>query len=196
MPGEPLVEVPGLTLLPNAAMLLLEARLFRLTRDERYRLGARALFAAIQPLARTKAPGPALWAEPESAAPLGAPEARSPVTLATQSLLAVALLAAFEVTGDARYVGEVDRILDELESLRGPWCRSQLADACAPACAVGEACAGGVCLAERCATGLLHHAVEGRVAAPGGPGRLFCSGCSFAASFAVGLRREAAGEGF
>src|SRR5262249_47579734 len=36
--------------LPNALMLALEARLFRLTKKEDYRLEARALYAALQPL--------------------------------------------------------------------------------------------------------------------------------------------------
>jgi hypothetical protein len=189
---------PGLTLLPNVVMMLVETRLFRLTQDETYRLGARALFAAIQPLSLGVGAGSGAgrWAEPERGAELGA-TTRDVTSLAGQSALALALLSVFEVTGDARYVDEADRVVDAIEAARGPWCTSQLGPStCAPACGDGQACLSGACEADRCASGLLHHAVDGKTAAPGGQGRLFCSGCSFLAQWAVGARRELAGEGF
>ncbi len=188
-PGE-----PGLFLLPNVVMMLVEARLFRVTKDETHRITARALFAAIQPLVLSSQP--ARYAEPEAVAPLAA-TTRETTTLATQSALALALLSVFEVTGDTRYVDEVDRVLDALEAMRGPYCLSQLdATTCAPACEPGQTCLSAECTAERCTTGLLHHRVDGRLAAPGDARPVFCSGCSFAALYAVGMRRVLAGEGF
>lgn len=184
----------ALTLLPNVVMMLVETRLFRLTKDEGYRLAARALFAGIKALRLGGGTG-TRWSEPERAALLGA-TTRDVSTVAGQAALALALLSVFEVTGDPRYVEETDGVLDALAVTRGPWCRSQLGGTCTTACGEGDACTLGACTTERCATGLLHHVVAGALAAPGGSGPLYCSGCSFLAQLAVGTRRTLAGEPF
>jgi hypothetical protein len=182
---------PQLDLYANVAMMLLEARLFRLTHDETYRLQARALYAAIQPL--TISDAPARYESAYAAASLGA-KTRDVATLSSQNYLALGLLLLFEITGEARFVDEADRVLDGIEQMRGPWCLSQVhTEACAPACGAGAACVAGACEADRCTTGLLHHVVDGRLAQPGDP-TLFCSGCNLQTLYVLGYRRALAGE--
>ncbi len=157
----------SLTLLPNAIMMLLDARLFRATRDETYLLRARALFAAAQPLllpAPAAVTGGVRYAEPE-AAERGLGATRDVSTLAGQSALALALLAVFEVTGDGRYVDEADRILDAIAGMRD-----------------GER--------------LAHHVADGRLADDAGAEPASCAGCMFHALLATGVRRTLAGEPF
>jgi len=183
-----------LFLYPNVAMILLEARLFRLTRDEKHRLQARAIHAGIQPLKLTDRP--ARYASPYAAESLGA-KTRDVSTLSSQNYLALALAVLFEITGDARYIDEADRVLDAIEAMRGPWCISQVphAGACAVACPSGKACVGTTCADDRCATGLLHHVVDGRLAQPS-DGTYFCSGCNLQTSYVLGYRRALADQGF
>lgn len=185
---------PGLFLYPNVAMLLLEARLFRLTRSESYRLQSRALYAAIQPLKLSSAP--ARYASPYAAESLGA-KTREVATLSSQNYLALALTLLFEITGDLRFSDEADRVLDGIEAMRGPWCLSQVphAGTCAPACAAGKACLDKACTDDRCATGLLHHFIDGRLADPK-DGTYFCSGCNLQTLYVLGYRRMLAGEEF
>jgi hypothetical protein len=96
---------PGLFEMPNLAMLFLKARLFRLTRDEVFRLEARSLYGgALQSFARADGSGR--------------------MTLASRNSFALGLLLLFEITGDLRFVDEADRVVDEIAALRGPWCRS------------------------------------------------------------------------
>ena len=184
----------GLDLYPNVSMILLEARLFRLTKNETYRLQARALYSAIQPLKLSDVP--ARYASPYAAVSLGA-KTPAVATLSSQNYLALALTLLFEITGDVQFSDEADRVLDAIESMRGPWCLAQAVhdEKCAPACGAGQACVSASCSADRCTTGLLHHVVDGRLAAPG-DSVLFCSGCTLQALYVIGYRRALAGEPF
>ena len=183
---------PGLYDYPNLAMLLLKARLFRLTKREEFRLEARAVYVALQPLKLSDAP--ARYSSPYAKASIGI-DTRDLSTLSSQNYLTLGLLLLFEITGDQRFVDEADRMFDAIAAMRGPWCTSQVHDpsACAPACAPGHACTGGACSADRCTTGLLHHVVDGRLARPE-DGTLFCSGCNLQTLYVAGYRRMLAGE--
>jgi len=184
----------GLVDYPNLAMLLLKARLFRLTKDEVFRLEARAVYVALQPLKLSDAP--ARYSSPYAKASLGV-DTRDLSTLSSQNYLALGLLLLFEITGDQRFVDEADRMLDGIFALRGPWCTTHVHDpaACTPVCAEKQACVGGACEPERCTTGLLHHVIDGRLAAPG-EGTLFCSGCNLQTLYVAGYRRMLANEPF
>jgi hypothetical protein len=165
---------PKLDLYANVAMMLLEARLFRLTRDELYRVQARALYVAIQPLKLSDAP--ARYASLYAAESLKA-QTREVATLSSQNYLALALALMFEITGQSKFIEEADRVLDGIEAMRGPWCVKQVREA----------------PEDRCTTGLLHHVVDGRLALPG-DGTLFCSGCNLQTLYVLGYRRMLAGQ--
>ncbi|MBX3264804.1 MAG: hypothetical protein KF782_34350 [Labilithrix sp.] len=184
----------GLYDYPNLAMLLLKARLFRLTKREEFRLEARAVYVALQPLKLADAP--ARYASPYARASLGV-DTRDVSTLSSQNYLTLGLLLLFEITGDQRFVDEADRMLDGVAAMRGPWCASDVRDpaACAPACASGQACVAGGCSADRCTTGLLHHVIDGRLATAE-DGTLFCSGCNLQTLYVAGYRRALAGEAY
>lgn len=168
---------PKLDLYANVAMMLLEARLYRLTRDELHRVQARALYAAIQPLKISDAP--ARYASLYAAESLKA-QTRDVATLSSQNYLALALVLMFEITGEQRFVDEADRVLDGIEAMRGPWCVRDVLPATT---------------SDRCTTGLLHHIVDGRLALPG-DGTLFCSGCNLQTLYVLGYRRMLAGQGW
>jgi hypothetical protein len=183
----------GIDLYPNVAMMLLEGRLFRLTKDETYRLQARSLYGAIQPLKLSDVP--ARYESPYAAATLGA-KTRDVATLSSQNYLALALMVLFEITGDVKFSNEADRVLDAIETMRGPWCLAQVhTESCMPGCTTGQACVTTSCTADRCTTGLLHHEVDGRLANATDP-VLFCSGCNLQALYVIGYRRALAGEPF
>jgi hypothetical protein len=181
----------ALDLYPNVAMMILEARLFRLTKDETFRLQARALYAAIQPLKLSDVP--ARYASPYAAESL---KAQTPdvATLSSQNYLALGLMLLFEITGEQRFIDEADRVIDAIETMRGPWCLSEVhTEACAPVCVDKQACVASACTADRCATGLLHHVVDGRLAQPG-DATLFCSGCNLQTMYVIGYRRALANQ--
>ncbi|MBX3224738.1 MAG: hypothetical protein KF795_29750 [Labilithrix sp.] len=181
----------GLYDYPNLAMLLVKARLFRLTKREEFRLEARAVYVALQPLKLSDAP--ARYSSPYAKASLGV-DTRDVSTLSSQNYLTLGLLLLFEITGDQRFVDEADRMLDGIAAMRGPWCTSNVhAAACTPTCSAGEACVAGACAADRCTTGLLHHVIDGRLALPD-DGTLFCSGCNLQTLYVAGYRRALAGE--
>jgi hypothetical protein len=159
-----------LEIYPNVSMMMLKTRLFRITKDEAYRLEARALYAAIQPLKLSDAP--ARYASPYASTLVGA-KTNDVSTLSSQNYLALALMLLFEITGDQRFVDEADRVLDSIETMRGNYC-------------IGDA-------TQRCASGLLHHFVDGRLAEPG-DGTLFCSGCNLQTLYVLGYRRGLANE--
>ncbi|MBS2013147.1 MAG: hypothetical protein JST00_09685 [Deltaproteobacteria bacterium] len=185
---------PALELYPNVSMMMLEARLFRLTKNETYRLQARALYAAVQPLKLSSEP--ARYASPYATELVGA-KTRDVSTLSSQNYLALALSLLFEITGEARFAEEADRVLDAIEKLRGPWCIAQVTHAgtCKPACGAGKACLGTACTDDKCTTGLLHHFVDGRLAKPE-DGTYFCSGCNLQTLYVLGYRRSLADEPF
>ena len=107
----------GIFEVPNAAMVLLKARLFRLTKDEAYRLQARATFSALGTL-RTGEPARYRAADAD-------------LTLPGMNLVALAALLMFEITGEQRFVDEADSVVDGIGLLRGPYC-------------AGERCAEGL----------------------------------------------------
>lgn len=184
----------GIELYPNVSMMMLEARLFRLTKNETYRIQARTLYAAIQPLKLSDTP--ARYASPYAIELLGA-KTRDVSTLSSQNYLALALALMFEITGEQRFADEADRVLDGIETLRGPWCIAQVTHAgtCKPACGAGKACLGTACTDDKCTTGLLHHFIDGRLAKPE-DGTYFCSGCNLQTLYVLGYRRMLAGEPF
>lgn len=179
-----------LFLYPNVAMIALEARLYRLTKDELFRLTARSVYAAIQPLKLSDAP--ARYQSPYSAAEMGA-KTSDYATLSSQNYLALALLLLFEITGEGRYVAEADRVFDGIRAMRGTWCASHVHDAkaCAPACGAGQACeaasAPPSCAPDRCQEGILHHVIDGRLARPE-DASFFCSGCNLQTLWVLGYR--------
>lgn len=177
---------------PNLAMLILKARLFRLTKDEVFRLEARALYAALQPLKLQDVP--ARYASPYAKAQLGV-TTRDLSTLSSQNYLALGLMLLFEITGEQRFVDEADRVLDAIEAMRGPWCERDVNPpaSCAPACPNEQACLTTGCVADHCATGLLHHVIDGRLALPS-DGTVFCSGCNLQTLYVAGYRRMLAGR--
>ena len=180
-------------LYPNVSMILLEARLFRLTKNETFRLQARSLYGAIQALKLSDVP--ARYASPYAAVSLGA-KTREVATLSSQNYLALGLTLLFEITGEVRFSDEADRVLDAIEAMRGAWCLAEVhREKCAPACGAAEACVSTTCTGDRCTTGLLHHVVDGRLATPTDP-TLFCSGCNLQALYVIGYRRALAGEAF
>lgn len=183
---------PGIFDGSNVAMLVLKSRLFRLTKREEFRLEARALYAALQPLKLADAP--ARYSSPAARRSLGV-DTRDLSTLSSQNDLTLGLLLLFEITGDQRFVDEADRMLDGIFAMRGPWCTSHAHDprSCSAACAAGQACVEGGCSANRCTTGLLHHVVAGRLALPE-DGNVFCSGCNLQTLYVTGYRRTLAGE--
>jgi hypothetical protein len=183
---------PALIDSPNLAMLLLKARLYRLTRDEVFRLEARSVYVALQPLKLTDSP--ARYSSPYAQASLGI-ESRDLTTLSSQNYLTLGLLLLFEITGDQRFVDEADRLLDGIAAMRGPWCTSNVHDpaACSPTCSSGQACVSSACTADRCTTGLLDHVVNGRLASPQ-DGTLFCAGCNLQTLYVTGYRRMLARE--
>src|SRR5204862_2878464 len=95
-------------------------------------------------------------------------DTRNIATLSSQNYLVLALLSMFEITGEARFVDEADRVVDAIASTRGKWCASHVHDAteCTPVCTSDQACISKSCAADRCTTGLLHHVVDGRLAEP------------------------------
>lgn len=180
-------------LYPNVSMILLDARLFRLTKSETYRLQTRSIYGAIQALKLSDVP--ARYASPYAAASLGA-KTREVATLSSQNYLALALMLMFEITGEVRFSDEADRVFDAIETMRGPWCLAQVHhETCAPACGAGQACVSTSCTGDRCTTGLLHHVVDGRLANAQDP-TLFCSGCNLQSLYVLGYRRALAGEAF
>ena len=183
----------AIDLYPNVSMIILQARLFRLTQNETYRLQARAVYGAIQPLKLSDVP--ARYASPYASESLKA-KTREVATLSSQNYLALALMLLFEITGDVKFSDEADRVLDAIETMRGPWCLAQVeTTSCAPICGGGQACVATACTADRCTTGLLHHVVDGRLANPTDP-TLFCSGCNLQSLYVIGYRRALAGEPF
>lgn len=187
----------GLYDYPNLAMLLLKSRLYRLTRDEVFRLEARSMYVALQPLKLTDVP--ARYSSPYAKESLGI-DSRDLTTLSSQNYLTLGLMLLFEITGEQRFIDEADRVLDAIAAMRGPWCASNVHDpaACTPpgavtTCTKDQACIDGACTADRCTTGILHHTVNGRLALPE-DGTLFCAGCNLQTLYVLGYRRSLAGE--
>lgn len=87
-PDSPAVDGPA-----NVAMLVLKTRLFRLTKDETYRLEARAIYAVL--------------------------ETYAPTTADQHAEFAFATSLLFEITGEDRYIARSDQTFDAIVDLRG-----------------------------------------------------------------------------
>lgn len=88
-PDSPLLSGPA-----NVAMAILKCRLFRLTKDETYRLEARAIFGALQSYV--------------------------PASLDDEAELAFSRSLLFEITGEDRFITGADEIFDAIAARRGP----------------------------------------------------------------------------
>ena len=105
------------------------------------------------------------------------------------SYLALALL--YQVTGKARYVEELDEVLDFLEEyLPGSWALSDVHhEACALPCGGNEVCVAQSCVADATHQGVLHHWMDGEVAVPQDP-EFFCSGCNLQLLYVLWYRQH------
>jgi hypothetical protein len=157
---------PRLFELPNLAMLLLKARLYRLTHRQDTLLEARSLYVTLERLKLSDSPA-------RFAAPFGSTRLvdKPPAlyTLSSQNMAALGLLLMFEVTGDRHFVDEADRTVDAIAAMRGQWC------------------AGG------CFSGLLHHGAGDRLARPE-DGIVFSSGSNLQTRYVLTYRRLLANE--
>lgn len=158
----------------NVAMIALESRLFQLTNDAQYKNRALALYKAIQPL---KLPDGRYYSA-YSAAAFGA-KSNDFSTLSSQSYAVLSLLLLYEITGDAKYVTEADRVVEAVKStMLGTWCHGQVHNqACTTTCTAPQICIAAECANDACGGGLLHHWIDGRIAQPSDP-TFFCSGCN------------------
>ncbi|MBX3229457.1 MAG: hypothetical protein KIT84_17435 [Labilithrix sp.] len=108
---------PGIRDTPNLAMLILKTRLFRLTKDEVFRLEARAIDGVLQ------------------STPLA--------LLSSRADRALGLTLMFEITGEQRFIDAADAAFDSAAELRGPWC-SPVTARCASGL-LHDATAGTLC---------------------------------------------------
>jgi hypothetical protein len=159
---------PRLFELPNLAMLLLKARLFRLTHDENALLEARSLYVTLERLKISDPP--VRFASPFGSTKL-VTKPHNLYTLASQNMATLALLLLFEDTGDERFVDEADRTLDATFAMHGSWCATDA----------------------RCFSGLLHHGSGDRLARPE-DGIVFSAGSNLQTRYVVGYRRSLANE--
>lgn len=177
----------GLIDYPNIAMIAFSARLYELSHDEKYKARALSVYDAIQPLKLSTSP--TRYYSPYSADAMGA-KTRDYSTLSSQSYLMLALMLLYEITGEARFVVEMDSIVDAVSTeMVGKWCLSDVhRDACAPACAE-SVCVASSCHADACGEAILHHWIDGRQARPSDP-TFFCSGCNLQALYVLWYRRD------
>lgn len=106
---------PSLSNTANVAMLILKARLFRLTKDETFCLEARAIYAALQ-VFRISA---GRYSSGDAREALKT-DARDVIVLDDEAELAFATALLFEITGEDRFITETDAIFDAVATLRGP----------------------------------------------------------------------------
>lgn len=98
-------DFPVLSGPANTAMMILKARLFRLTKDEVFRLEARSLFSTVQ--------------------------AYAPANADEQAESAFATTLLFEVTGEDRYLAQTDSSFDAIANRRGPGFTNEACPGCA-----------------------------------------------------------------
>jgi hypothetical protein len=172
---------------PNVAMIAMNARLFQVTNDVKYKDRARALYDAIQP---AKLPtSPVRYYSQYSAATMGA-KTRDYSTLSEHNYITLALLLLYQITNDRTFVDEADSIFDAMTTeLYGGWCLADVhKDPCSPACAAGGVCLGPSCAANACNKAVLHHWIDGRQARPTDPS-FMCSGCNLQLLYGMWFRR-------
>jgi hypothetical protein len=172
---------------PNVAMIAMNARLYQLTSDSKYKERARALYDAIQ---AAKLPtSPVRYYSEYSAEVMGA-KTRDYSTLSEHDYVTLALLLLYQVTNDRIFVDEADSIVDAMTSeLYGGWCLADVhKDPCSPACASGSVCLGASCAPNACQKAVLHHWIDGRQARPTDPS-FMCSGCNLQLLYVMWFRR-------
>ena len=175
------VERPGLFLYPNITMIIVNARLYQLTQKQQYRDRALAIYEGIQPLKVTEARGwigVGRYRSPYSQISMGA-QTDNYTTLSSSNYTMFALMLLHLITGEDRYLEEINPILDFIEDfLVGESCLKDFySDPCDPVCEGGQVCVTDSCLADVCHCGVLHHWMDGKIAVPEDP-EFFCDGCN------------------
>jgi hypothetical protein len=100
-------------------------------------------------------------------------------TLSSQNYTMLALVLLYQITGEKKYLDEIDPIVEFLRDvLSGEACSSDLTFyECDPACEGELTCLKGSCFEDACHCGVLHHWIDGRLALPTDH-EYFCSGCN------------------
>jgi hypothetical protein len=187
-------DVEKLHLYPNVTMIIYNARLYQLTGKPGYKGRAVETYLGMQPLKVTEADGlvgPGRYRSPYSAVDMGA-QTDDYSTLSAQNYLMFALMLLYQITGDDRYVDEINPVLDFIEeNLVGQACLLDISQdqLCDPACPAGQSCLKGHCYQDFCHPGVLHHWMDGRVAVPADL-EFFCSGCNLQLMYLMWYRQE------
>ena len=187
-------DVDKLHLYPNITMIIYNARLSQLTGDVSYKDRALAAYQGMQPLKVTEADGlvgPGRYRSPYSQIDMGA-QTDDYSTLSSQNYLMFALMLLYQITGEDKYLDEMNPVLDFLENhLVGQACLVDISqdDLCDPACTAGRACLKEECYDDYCHQGILHHWMDGRLAIPDDL-EFFCSGCNVQTLYLMWYRQE------
>ena len=187
-------DVDKLHLYPNVTMIIYNARLYQLTGKPGYKGRAVDTYLGMQPLKVTEADGlvaPGRYRSPYSAGVMGA-QIDDYTTLSSQNYLMFALMLLYQITGEDKYLDEINPVLDFLENnLVGQSCLVDISQdlLCDPACAAGQACLKEQCYDDSCHQGILHHWMDGRVAIPDDL-EFFCSGCNVQTLYLMWYRQE------
>jgi len=187
------VSRPGLYLYPNITMIILNARLFQLTKTASYRARALDVYNGMQPLKVTLQSGlaaPGRYRSPYSAEHMGA-TTDDYSTLSSQNYLMLSLMLLYQLSGDVAFIKEADSVLGFLNDFL--WGQSCLTDIhlveCDPACDTDQACLKMSCFDDSCHCGVLHHWMDGRLAQPADP-EFFCSGCNLQLLYIMWYRQN------
>jgi hypothetical protein len=187
-------DTDRLHLYPNVTMIIYNARLHQLTKKPGYKGRAVETYLGMQPLKVTEADGlaaPGRYRSPYSQEDMGA-QTDDYSTLSSQNYLMFALMLLYQITGEDKYLEEMNPVLDFLqENLVGQACLVDISQdhLCDPACSAGQACLKGDCFADECHTGILHHWMDGRVAEADDL-EFFCSGCNLQTLYLMWYRQE------
>lgn len=187
-------ETDKLHLYPNVTMIIFNARLYQLTGKPGYKGRAVETYLGMQPLKVTAADGlvgPGRYRSPYSADDMGA-QTDDYSTLSSQNYAMFALMLLYQITGEDKYLLEMNPILDFLEAhLVGQACLLDISQdhLCDPACPAGQACLKADCFDNSCRTGILHHWMDGRLAIPDDL-EFFCSGCNVQSLYLMWYRQE------
>ncbi len=182
----------GLFLYPNVSMMLAHQRMYQLTGESGFLERAHGLYDAIDALRLDDGPGYARYRSPYSQDIMGA-QTDDYSTLSSQNYTLLALLLFYEITGEKRFLAEYNGIVSFLaDRLYGEFCRSEVfhdPGSCDPQCGPDEVCLGTVCVVEQCQHGVLHHWMDGQVAAPEDDS-YFCAGCNLQLLYLLWYRQH------
>lgn len=187
-------ETDKLHLYPNVTMIIFNARLYQLTGKPGYKGRAVETYLGMQPLKVTEADGlvaPGRYRSPYSAEVMGA-QTDDYSTLSSQNYAMFALMLLYQITGEDKYLEEMNPILDFLEDhLVGQACLLDISQEglCDPACPGTQSCLKEQCFDDSCHQGILHHWMDGRVAVPDDL-EFFCSGCNVQTLYLMWYRQE------